>query len=111
MGEINRSVMRAILESARGIRPDDKSDEAKKAREVAGYGDFNGLRFIGRIGVESPQNGYAAKNKLVEAITPDRRDWHHVEQITKQPDAAFTTTAPAASTSAPVKIERPEWAK
>ena len=111
IGDSNRSLLRAILESARGIRPGDNSDEAKKARQVASYGDFNGLCFIGRIGVEPPQNGYAAKNKLVEAITPDRRDWHHVEQITKQPEAALTTTAPAASTSAPVKIERPEWAK
>jgi hypothetical protein len=109
--EISMSLLRAILESARGFRPDDNSDEAQKARQVASYGDFSGLCFIGRIGVEPPQIGYAAKNKLAEVITPDRKDWHHVEQITKQPEAALTTTTPAASTSEPVKIERPKWAK
>jgi hypothetical protein len=110
-GEISRSRLRAILESARGIRPDDNSEPAKQARQIAGYGDFDGLRFIGRIGVEPPQNGYKAKNTLDEVITPDRRDWHHVEQVPNQPDTASTTTAPAATASAPVKIERPEWAK
>ena len=33
--EISRSRLRAILESARGIRPDDKSETAKQARQIA----------------------------------------------------------------------------
>jgi hypothetical protein len=39
--EISRSRLRAILESARGIRPDDMSEAAKQARQVPGYQDFD----------------------------------------------------------------------
>ena len=36
--------LRAILESARGIKPDDTSDAAKQARRIGSYGDLNGLQ-------------------------------------------------------------------
>ena len=69
---ISRSKIRAILESARGIMPDDQSDTAKAARRMNHYGELNGLRFIGRIGVQPAQNGFKAKNTLDLVITPDR---------------------------------------
>jgi hypothetical protein len=92
-GEISASRLRAILESARGIRPDDNSDAARRARQTASYGDFDGLRFVARIGVEPAQANYKAKNTLDEVITPERKDWHAVEQV-----------------AAPAKIVRPTWA-
>ena len=104
--EISRSQLRAILESARGIRPDDFSEAAKQARQVAGYQDFDGLRFVGRIGVEPARGNYSAKNILVDAVTPDRKDWHSVEQVAKQP----SDPAPAAAKVEPAKIVRPAWA-
>jgi hypothetical protein len=58
---ISKGKLRAMLECARGIRPDDKSDAAKEARRVRSYADFDGLSFIARIGVEPPRNGYKAK--------------------------------------------------
>ena len=36
-GEISRNTLRAILESARGIKPDDKSEAAAAARKVASW--------------------------------------------------------------------------
>jgi hypothetical protein len=95
--DISWRTLRAILESARGIRPDDQSDDAKKAR-VAAFADFDGVRFIGRIGVEAAKNGYAAKNTLLEVITPDRKNWHPVEQVKR---ADRSGPAPG----------RPDWAK
>lgn len=83
-GEISGSQLRAILESARGIRPDDESAEAKAARQVSSWGDFDGLRFIAKIGIEKGSEGYKDKNTLWAAITPDRRDWQKVEQVAKQ---------------------------
>src|SRR5262249_2983910 len=47
-GDITMRRLRAILESARGIKPTDVSEAAKKAR-VAKYADFDGLRFMARI--------------------------------------------------------------
>jgi hypothetical protein len=73
--DISRRTLRAILESARGIRPDDQSEAAKKARN-AEYEDFDGLRFIVKVGVEPARDGYKAKSTLAEVITPDKSSWH-----------------------------------
>jgi hypothetical protein len=74
-GGYSRNMLRAILESARGVRPDDKSDDANAARRMSSYGDFDGLRFIARLGVKAPKDGYPAKNTILEVITPDRQSW------------------------------------
>ena len=100
--KISASKLRAILESARGIRPDDKSDTATQARRIGSYGDLNGLSFIARVGVEPPQNGYKAKNRLDHVVTPDEKAWH---PVTQEPVAT-----PAKPASSPAKIERPQWA-
>src|SRR6266571_7863936 len=42
--DISSRKLRAILESARGIKPTDASETAKKAR-VAEYHEFDGIRF------------------------------------------------------------------
>lgn len=67
-GNITRSTLRAILENARGIAANDESEEAKKKRMVSGYGDFSGLEFVGKIGIEKGQPGYDDKNKLLGAM-------------------------------------------
>jgi hypothetical protein len=68
-GEISRNTLRAILESARGIRPDDRSEAAEAARKVSGWADFDQLRFVARIGVRPPRDAYAAKNTILQVIT------------------------------------------
>ena len=78
---------------------------------MAGYQDFDGLRFVGRIGVEPARGDYPAKNILLDAVTPDRTDWHRVEQVAKQPSdptSAAVKTEPAKAE--PAKIVRPTWA-
>jgi hypothetical protein len=102
---ISAAKLRAILESARGIKPDDTSDAARQARRIGSYGDLNGLSFIARIGVEPPQNGYKAKNRLDHVVTPDEKAWH---PVTQEPVAA-PSTAPAKPASTPAKINRPDW--
>jgi hypothetical protein len=87
---ISRAKIRAMLESARGIRPDDGSDTANQARRISNYGELNRLRFVGKVGVEPPRNGYPAKNFLLQVITPERQEWHPVEQITKPTEPAAT---------------------
>jgi hypothetical protein len=109
--EISRARTRAILESARGIRPDDQRETAQQGRQIASYRDLDGLRFIGRIGVEPPKDGYAAKNILLEVITPERKEWHAVEQA---PKAAAHSNGSFATTPTPpptAKIEKPQWAR
>jgi hypothetical protein len=106
---ISQSKIRAMLESARGIRPDDKSEAAIQARRIANYGELDGMRFIARLGVEPARNSYAAKNRVAEVITPERRDWQRVEQTAKSATPSAPTAAKPASTPAP--IARPQWGR
>jgi hypothetical protein len=111
--EISRGKLRAILESARGIKPDDVSPQARAARTVP-LKAFDGMRFIGKIGIEKGKeknNGdgnYPDRNILLAVITPDRKDWHAVEQV---PHSAPPSTSPASSTPpAQPPISKPAWA-
>ena len=85
--DISASRLRAILESARGIRPDDESEPAKAGRRMNGWGDFDGIRFIAKIGIEKAKegSGFKDKNSLEAAITPDRKAWVKVEQAGRRP--------------------------
>src|SRR6516162_461569 len=67
-GDISRNTLRAILESARGIKPGDTSEAAQNARKVSGWGDFDQLCFVARLGVRPPRDRYAAKNTILEVI-------------------------------------------
>jgi hypothetical protein len=102
--DITMRRLRAILESARGIKPTDVSEAAKKAR-LAEYADFDGLRFIAKIGIEPASGEYKAKNILAEVVTPDRKEWHAVEQDTRP-----AATGTAAVTSSMTPIAKPAWA-
>jgi hypothetical protein len=109
--EISRGKLRAILESARGIKPSDMSKEAREARK-AELGDFDGMRFIARIGIEKgrPKNdgsgeNYADRNTITSVVTPDRKGWHAVEQV---PRPARPVTSEAAAVVVP--ISKPAWA-
>ena len=109
-GEISRGILRAILESARGIRPDDESDKAKTARHLSGWQELDGLRFMARIGVRPPKDNYPAKNTIQEVITPERTAWKQPAQV----DAAAKANgpAPAATATPPANaVARPQWAK
>jgi hypothetical protein len=102
-----RSMLRAILESVRGFKPTDMSEAAKKARVAESYRDFDGIRFLAKLGVEPAKDGYRAKNTLDTVITPDMKDWHRIEQV-EQPPAHAT---PAAVTPTSKTIVKPAWAK
>jgi hypothetical protein len=101
--DITRRKLRAIIESARGIKPADMSEAAKKARVVE-YADFDGLRFLARIGVEPARDNYRAKNFIAEVITPERKEWQPVEQAAQPPHAA------GAASAQPAAITKPAWA-
>jgi hypothetical protein len=44
-------VLKTILDSALGLKPDNVSPQARSARTVS-YKDFEGKTFIGRIGIK-----------------------------------------------------------
>lgn len=110
-GEISASRLRGILESAKGIRPDDESDAAKNARRVSSWGDFDGLRFVAKIGIEKGNEGYKDKNTLDAAITPDRKTWVKVDQVQKPASGGFQQVGAAVAAQASQSAGKPSWAQ
>jgi hypothetical protein len=109
--DISASRIRAILESAYGIRPDDESDAAKSKRRLNSWGDLDGLRFIAKVGIEKGKDGYKDKNSLAEVITPDRKQWAKVEQVAKQQGfQQVGAAAQAAQANAAQSVSKPAWA-
>jgi hypothetical protein len=115
---MNRGTLKAILDSALGLNPDDKSPEARKARMVS-LKQFEGVPFIAKIGIEKGKakndgsgENWPDKNVLASVITPDKKDWHPVEQ--PPPFNGGGTGAAAAAPSEPATaaapIARPQWA-
>jgi hypothetical protein len=108
-GKISRETLKAILESARGIKPNDKSEAAQNARKPSGWAEFDQLRFVARLGVRPPRDGWGAKNNILQVITPDRQEWRKPEQISVKPT---NSAAPSAPTTPPAgAIERPQWGR
>lgn len=107
--EISASQIRAIVESARGIRPDDETEAAKSGRRLNDWGDLDGIRFIGKVGIEKGKDGYKDKNTLWAAITPDKKDWVKVEQVTS-PSSAPVGQAAAQVAQAAKPAGKPSWA-
>ncbi len=73
-GKAGISMIRAILESARNIQPNDNSERAQRLRKVEDMGELNGLECIIKIGIEQSKDGkYQAKNKASSIITADHK--------------------------------------
>src|SRR5215469_15671360 len=113
--DINRGTLKAILDSALGLKPDDVLPQARAARTVS-LKQFEGMTFVGKIGVEKgkPKNdgtgeSWPDKNILAAVITPDKKEWHPVEQ--PPPFNGGGTGAQAATPpNAAPPIQRPGWA-
>jgi hypothetical protein len=110
----NIGVLKAILDSALGLKPDDKSAEARAARNVSPK-RFEGMSFVAKIGVEAggPKKeggSYPDKNVLAGVITPDKKDWHPVEQPPPFNGGGDGAAAPTPSAPA-APVERPSWAQ
>lgn len=107
---ISASTFRAILESARGIKSTDISDTAKAARVVAGYSDFDGLEFVGKIGIEK-SDGYADKNKLQVAVTPDMSGYANAGAATASSNGGAAPAASAGWQKPAAATGKPAWAQ
>lgn len=103
---ITRSTLRGILESARKVKPDDESDDAKAKRKVSNYGDFSGLEFVGKIGIDKQKPGsqYSDSNKLIAAVPVTSKDY----AAAKSGASASGSPAPTPSNNGGGNV--PAWA-
>jgi hypothetical protein len=77
--EITLRKLKAIIDSAFGLDPNDKSPEAR-ARRTISLSQLEGMAFMAEIGIEKGSKDYGDKNIVAAVITPDKKDWHPVEQ-------------------------------
>jgi hypothetical protein len=117
-----RSLIRGILESARGIRSADQSEQARAARMIQSLGDLSGIEFLAKIGVEMDKDkpGDAGRNVIAAAIGPENPQYATIMGGTRQaqPAAPATgnaglqvATSPHAGAAAPTGGAAPFWAR
>src|SRR5690606_17233989 len=82
---MGRSMIRGMLNSARGISDKDQSPQAQAARRINGLGDLDGIEFLARIDVGTDATG-DDKNEIRSAVTPDHRDYAQQMGLAAQPD-------------------------
>lgn len=106
---MGRAFVKGILNSSRGLHPQDNSAQAQQARRIQGFADLDGIEFVAKVEMDKDQNG-DDKNVIRTAITPDHKDYAAVSGNTVQPAAsAQPASSPQASASAPTG--RPSWAQ
>ena len=67
--EIGRSMIKAILNSARGLHSKDKSLEAEKQRQIKSFADLDNLQVVAEITIKT--SGDQPRNEIKTIITPD----------------------------------------
>ena len=100
-GQMGRSFIRAALNSARGILPQDNSPQAANARRIASFADLDGIEFIARVDVEKDGKG-EDRNVVKIAIEPDHKDYAAL----RSGNSGTTIQAPA-SPAAPMRAAQP----
>jgi hypothetical protein len=68
-GEIGRSTIKAILNSARSLHSKDKSPEAEKQRQIKSFADLDNLQVVAEITIND--QGDKPRNEIKTIITPD----------------------------------------
>ncbi len=73
-GQMGLSFVRAALNSARNVFPQDNSPQASNARRINSLADLDGLEFIARVDIEKDGKG-EDRNVVKLAIEPDHKDY------------------------------------
>ena len=68
-GPDGRSFIRAALNSARNVHPQDNSPQAAAARRIQGFRELDGLEFLARVDIE--KDGGPDRNVVKIAVEPD----------------------------------------
>lgn len=119
-GQMGRSFIRAALNSARGVLPQDTGPQATAARRIQGLHELDGLEFVARIDVEKDGKG-EQRNVVKYAIEPDQPEYAQAHGVAAAPrgtgaPAAFGSSkpgaAPSASAAKPGAVSgKPAWAQ
>ncbi|BCN08339.1 hypothetical protein RPSD_02240 [Ralstonia solanacearum] len=93
--QMGRSFIRAALNSARNIHPQDTSPQAVAARRIQGFHELDGLEFIARVDVEKDPKG-EDRNVIRLAVEPDHAEYARLRGVPpKVNPGGGTSGAPA----------------
>ena len=110
---MGRSMIRGMLNTARGISDKDQSPQAQAARRINGLGDLDGIEFLARIDVGTGASG-GDKNEIRSAVTPDHRDYAQHMGLSALPGhhspAQTAPQQPVQQQPASLVPGRPSWA-
>jgi len=123
-GQMGRSFIRAVLNSARNVQPQDNSPQAAAARRINSFADLDGIEFLARVDVEKDGKG-DDRNVVKVAIEPDHKDYVPIAGMHAsvgghrgggghsgapvQPTPAYAQPAPQARPVVPTG--KPAWAQ
>ena len=117
-GQMGRSFIRAVLNSARNVHPQDNSPQAAAARRIQGFHELDGIEFLARIDIEKDAKGQD-RNLIKVAVEPDHPDYAKWMGVPPKTSGGGTSGAPAqvapsyqapAPQRAPV-TGKPSWAQ
>ena len=120
-GQMGRSFLRAALNSARNVHPQDNSPPAVAARRIAGFHELDGLEFLARVDVEKDAKG-GDRNVVKLAVEPDHPDYARLMGVPARAHGAPSAPtaraaaapahfpAPAAAAPARAPTGKPAWA-
>ena len=94
-GNMGRSLVRGILNSACGLSEKDTSPQAQAIRRIDGLHVLDGIEFLARIDIGKDENDNL-KNEIRFAVTPNHKDWQAFLEAGGQwrPNAAGANTPP-----------------
>jgi hypothetical protein len=110
--KITKSAIRAMIDSALGLNPDDMSEATKAKRILRGFADLNGITFVAKIRVEpSSDPRYGDSNKLDRVILPTEPEWKKVmdgQDIPPVPSGMRRKAPATAASAAPPAWSQPQ---
>ncbi len=118
-GQMGRSFIRAALNSARNIHPQDTSPQAAAARRIEGFHELDGLEFIARVDIERDAKG-EERNVIRLAIEPDHPEYARLKGVppmgnpsggTSNARAQAVPSRPAPAAQRPAVTAKPVWAQ
>ena len=103
---ISKRMVRAMIDSALALDPEDMSEAARQKRQLRGLADLNDIAFVARIMVE-PNNDprYPDRNRLDRPVLPNEKEWRAVMNGEAVPPAPSRSRGTGAASPAPVQTQ------
>ncbi len=92
-GQMGRSFIRALLNSARGIVPNDVSPQAVAGRQIRSISELDGIEFIAQVDIEKDGKG-EDRNVVKLAIEPDHPAYASLRGEMKSPSPIAAPRSP-----------------